>query len=1140
MSNIKRVKSSIPFVGLHNHTTFSIFDAIGYPKDHMDFVYENGMNALAITDHGNMNGLVYQYLHAKKMNEDGKQFKPIYGIEAYFIDSIKDWKKEYEESKTKKKKESVELTVEDEEETKKYTKNVLNRRAHLILLAQNEIGLKNIFKMVSESYKSENFYRYPRIDFDMLRKYGEGVICTSACMGGPLAKEYWKTRDKGEDETLRSVQNLAAQFFEIFGDRFYGEVQWNSIPEQHAINKHVIQACQNLGIEVVSTADAHYPRPELFKSRVMYNKLGWMGKKKDYADDPIPETRADLKYELYPKNGDQMWEAYKSYSKQCGVEYDDEYIKATITRTHDIAFNVIQDYKLDTRVKLPSFVYDRSSSPDDLLKKHCDDAMAARGITSKKYTDRLKHELDTIFSRGFSKYFLTMKQISDEAQQLMLVGPSRGSAAASLVAYLLEITQVDPIKHNLLFSRFMTKDESSGYPDIDYDVSDRIGLTEHFIDKWGEDNVVPISNYNTLQLRSLIKDISKFYGISYTEVNKVTKSMVFEATPKAKAANGIKAGVYTPTFQEIMAYSSSLQRFLNDHPEVKEHVTTLQGQVRSVSRHAGGVLIADSVNHNMPLINSGGTIQTPWSEGQNVRHLEPLGFIKFDLLGLSTLQMVDECIRHILRRHADIQDPTFEDVRGYYNGALHPDVLDMSDKAVYKSIFQKGKFAGIFQFTEAGMQNLSKLAKPNNLVDLSAVTSIFRPGPLSAKVDRLYVKAKNNKKDISYLNKEIKRVTKETYGQLIFQEQIAQLAHELGKGISLDEGNKLRKLLTKKGAEETKVKREKKKIYNKFIAGCKEKGLSNIDGGDLWQTMEFFSGYGFNLAHATGYSIISFQCAWLAHYFPAEWMAAFLDKEPEKRKAKAVNLAKSFGYKIKRVDINNSGRTWEISKDGKTLIQPLTAIKGLGDKAIDQILINRPFRDVEDFLFNENVVYSKLNKKALDVLCRSQALNELVDDRFTGLKSFWSAIAVDRPRTKKELNKNIDLYKEEGDFSLSEKICYISDLTGVYPLELVLKEDMLDKFAKLKIPALGDWDGKLKIAWFIPKEVIVKETKHGKTYWILRVIDSTSKENDIKCWGIRPLSDKISLNKPYIAKLEHNDKWGFSSRSLKHNFKLLT
>jgi len=1134
-------KPSIPFVGLHNHTTFSVFDAIGYPQDHMDYAHENGMNALAITDHGNMNGLVYQYLHAKKMNEEGKTFKPIYGIEAYFIDSVADWQVDFDkaqEKKKKSKKESVELSVEDEAETKKSTKNILNRRAHLLLIAKNLKGLHNIFKMVSESYKAPNFYRYPRIDLNMLRQHSEGVIVTSACMGGPFAKEFWKNRENGETAILNGVRKIAGQFFEIFGDRFYGEIQWNKIPEQHEINKYVIQVCNEFGIKVISTADAHYPRPELFKSREMYKKLGWMGKKKDWEDRPLPNDRSELDYELYPKNGDQMWEAYKTYSEMCGAVYDDDFVKRSIVETHNIAHNVVEDYDLATSVKLPSFICDDLSSADNTLKSHCEVAMQARGITGKKYRDRLQLELDTIFKRGFSKYFLTMKEISDEAQKLMLVGPARGSAAASLVAYLLEITQVDPIKNNLLFSRFLSKDESSGYPDIDYDVSDRIGLTEHFVAKWGENNVVPISNYNTLQLRSLIKDISKYYDISYSEVNKVTKSMLYEATPKAKAAHGIKAGVYVPTFEEIMQYSSSLQNFLNAHPEVKEHVRVLQGQVRSVSRHAGGVLIADSLNENMPLINSGGTVQTPWSEGQNVRHLEPLGFIKFDLLGLSTLQMIDECIRHILKRHYDVTNPSFEDVREFYADHLHPDILEVNERAIYKKIFHKGKFAGIFQFTESGMQNFCKLAKPNNLTDLSAVTSIFRPGPLSAKVDRLYVKAKGDKNSVSYLNKEIKRVTKGTYGQLIFQEQIAMLANELGKDISLDEGNKLRKLLTKKGTGEKE--KQKKKIYSKFIDGCLEKGMPKIDANALWQTMEFFSGYGFNLAHATGYSIISFQCAWLAYHFEAEWMAAFLDKEPEKRKAKAVNLAKNFGYNLKRVDINSSGRTWEISEDGKTLIQPLTAIKGLGDKAIDQILLNRPFEDVEGFLFNENIVYSKLNKKALDVLCRSQALNCLVDNRFTGLKSFWSAVAVDRAKTKKKFLENIELYKEEGDFSLSEKICYISDLTGVYPLELVIEDELLHKFEKLNIPALGEWDNKLKIAWFIPKEVIVKETKHGKTYWILKVIDATNKENDIKCWGIKPMSDSIKLNKPYIAKLEHNDKWGFSSRSIKHNFKLLT
>jgi DNA polymerase-3 subunit alpha len=262
---------------------------------------------------------------------------------------------------------------------------------------------------------------------------------------------------------------------------------------------------------------------------------------------------------------------------------------------------------------------------------------------------------------------------------------------------------VDPIKYELLFERFLTR-EGKGYPDIDYDVANPMRLKEHLIEEWGKTTVVPISNFNTLKLRSLIKDISKLYDIPFTEVNAVTSKMLLEATPLAKKKHGIKAGVYAPTFEEVMEFSDSLRRFLIKYPEVKTHIEALHGQVRSVSRHAGGVVIGEDLDYHMPLINSGGVTQTPWSEGQTVRHLEPMGFIKFDILGLSTIEMIEQAIVNILKRHEDIPNPTNNDVWEYYNKWLHPDSLDLGDESVWKNIFQGGKFAGVFQFTQDGAQ----------------------------------------------------------------------------------------------------------------------------------------------------------------------------------------------------------------------------------------------------------------------------------------------------------------------------------------------------------------------------------------------------------------------------------------------------
>ena len=1143
---MNRVKPSIPFVGLHAHSVArSPFDGFGYPQEHMDYAYHNGCDALALTDHGNMNGLSHQVLHAKKMKKAGKNFKPIFGVEAYFVPSIEDWKAAYDKAKADKKaardleSDPTKTANEDEGASKQKVDNIIRRRRHLILVAQNQEGLNNIFKMVSTSFQGDHFYRYPRVDYDLLSKHSEGVLAASACLGGVYAGNYWDNRDDGEEAILGAMRETTKRMTDIFGKRWYGELQWNNVPEQHELNKYVLKMKDEFGIDVISTADSHYPSPQAWKDRELYKRLGFLNRpnRPEWMTSELPEGVEEIGYELYPKNGDQMWESYKKYSKECGVEYDDAIVRDSLTATHRIAHELIEDFMPDDTVRLPGFVVPEGETATHALTKACIKGLRELDFGSNtEYVDRLKHELSVIDDRGFSKYFLTMKAISDKANENMLAGPGRGSAAGSLVAYVLGITQVDPIKYGLLFSRFLRSD-ATDYPDIDYDVSDAFGLKEILAEEWGETTVVPISNYNTLQLRSLIKDISKFYGVPFTEVNPVTSKMIFEATPKAKVKHGIKAGVYAPTFEEIMEYSESLQKFLRKYPDIKTHVEALYGQVRSTSRHAGGVVIGEDLDKHMPLINSGGVVQTPWSEGQNVRHLEPLGFIKFDLLGLSTLEMIEAAVGHILTRKHGIQNPTFEDVKKWYDENLHPDSIDLNDQKVYRNIFHKGKFLGVFQFTNEGAQKFCKRAKPNNIIDISAITSIYRPGPLSAKVDKLYVNAKKNPSQRMFPHEMVREVTDETAGFLIFQEQIALLAHKLGDNVSLDEGNLLRKLLTKKGTG--KGNEAKDEIHDKFISGCMKKKIDKETAEAMWKNFEYFSGYGFNKSHAVSYSILSYQCAWLYNYYPSEWAAAFLDKEPESRKEKAINLVKSYKFDIKKLNINTSSVQWAIDpEDDKILVQPLSSLKGLGGKAIEQIINNRPFNTVEDLLFNDGVVYSKLNKKALDTLFKSGACNDLMDDRFFGTKHFWASCVSDRPKSKKKLVENIDLMRDEGDFSVEEMIENLSTLTGVFPIHLVLDEDVQQRLDHYQVPPLGEWDNDLGVAWFIPREIVKKKTKNNKDYWIVKVIDSTNASTSIKCWGVKK-RDEIYINRPYMSKLEYDEQWGFSTRSVYHNFRLL-
>jgi DNA polymerase-3 subunit alpha len=1127
-------ESKLKFVGLHAHSCAgSPFDALGYPGDHMDYAHENGMNALALTDHGNMNGLSWQVEHAKKMLKEGKNFKPIFGCEAYYIPSIDVWHKDYEHNKEKKKEKVKGIIHEDDDKHRQLITN-----AHFLLLAKNQKGLNNLFKLISDSYLRENFYRKPRIDLKALRKYSEGLIATTTCISGPFAKIVWQNPELGHFELLDIMRPMVEQFLEIFGHNYYGEVQWNNIPEQHKLNKCIIDLSKEYDIKLISTVDSHYARPELWRDRELYKRLGWLGasKKPEWLSDEIPDDVDKIGYELYPKNGDQVFESYIKYSKECDVEYDPDVIAESIENTYALAHNEIENFLPDSTVRLPNFVVPEDMTADEALGKYCIAGLKTKAEhkQTREYVKRLCSELKIIKSRGFSKYFLTMKAIADKAVESQITGPGRGSAAGSLVAYTLGITQVDPIKYGLLFSRFLRED-AKDYPDIDYDVSEPMVLKEKLIEEWGSNVVVPISNWNTLQLRSLIKDIAKFYNVPFQEVNHVTGVMLDEATPPAKMKNNIRSGVYTPTFDEVKEFSPTLRVFLEDYPQVKVHIDELYGQVRSCSRHAGGVVVGEDLDKHMPLINSRGVRQTPWSEGQNVRHLEPLGFIKFDVLGLASLRMIESAIKKILTRQGT-KEPTFNDIKDFYNKNLHPDTMDLNDQKVYKNIFHDGRWAGVFQFTEEGAQAFCERAMPTSIVDIAAITSIFRPGPLAAKVDNRYIDTKEGTVYREYPHQIVKEVTSETHGFLIFQEQIALLAHLLGDNISLDEGNKLRKLLTKKGTGQTEE--EKDKIRDKFFRGCDNKGITSKGKIELWKNFEYFSGYGFNKSHAISYSLLSFQCAYLLNYYPIEWMAAFLDKEPETRKQKAISIAKGAGFDISPVDINTSDRDWAILND-HTLVQPLSSIKGLGDKAIDEILEHRPFTSVEDLIFRKGMAYSKLNKRSLDVLIRAAAMNELMDERFDGAKHFWSAVSVIRPKTKKALEKNIEAYREEGDFSVAEKIEHQTELTGMYPFDLVMPEDLHEFFQRNMTPPLSKYDEALGEAWFIVRSVTNKVTKNNRSFCIIECIDPFG-ENIIRCWGAKIKKGHLLINKVYTANLVHSSRWGFSIKDVKENMKRIS
>lgn len=417
------------------------------------------------------------------------------------------------------------------------------------------------------------------------------------------------------------------------------------------------------------------------------------------------------------------------------------------------------------------------------------------------------------------------------------------SSAGSLVNYLLDITQIDPIKNDIIFERFLSMSRE-GMPDIDSDFSDRDTLVAALQQYFGEKNVLYISNFNTLKLKSLVKDVSKFFGIDFDEVNAVTK-VVEDQVKAATVKAGDDKNLFELKFDDAMAHSKPFKEFMDKHPQVCDAVQNLHKQPKSIGRHAGGILILENPERHMPVIRVRGHYQSPWVEGLTLKTLEQLGFLKFDCLGLDTLRIIQRCITYILQKQGN-PAPTFDQVRVWYETNLHPDKLDMDDAKVYQNVYHEGRWPAIFQFTQGGAQGMIQKFKPTNVIDIATATSIYRPGPLNAHVDELYLESRNDPTKIKYKHPLILEVLSATHGAIIFQEQVMELAHKVG-GFTLDEADKVRKAVMKRtmtGKDAAAIKQ--KELGEKFVKGAVKNGLTTAEAEEIWADMLYFSGYGFN------------------------------------------------------------------------------------------------------------------------------------------------------------------------------------------------------------------------------------------------------------------------------------------------------
>lgn len=837
------------FVGLHNHTGFSPFDGLGYPDEHMRFCMENGLDGHAITEHGNMNSYAHAQLWVEDWNKANKErpFKYIPGIEAYYHPDLKQWQKDIEASeqakldkkvaaKLAKEQEKLEtkviavvdendetediemtnaLTIENEDETKS-TKhfNPVNRRHHLVILPKNQKGLLSIFAATSKSFL-QGFYKFPRMDFSILKEAGKegNLVVTSACIGGMPAyavfQELQKVKFEDFSEKLlddpsllnkcvTAVGNVYGQMVEAVGEgNYFLELQFNRLPAQNLVNRAIIEFVRRNGLtkQLVVTGDAHYYDPDRWKDRELYKKLGWMNYQTINAD-ALPKSKDELKCELYPKNAKQMWDEYL-VSKEGTSFYDDELVCDAIERTHDIAHEVIGPVPPDRSPKFPTKLLVPEGTPTfNHLVKLCKEGMVKRGLQDKpEYIERLREELGVIKQMKNEVYFISYQKIMELARKVTLCGPARGSGGGSLVAYVLYITDLDPLFWDLPFARFLSV-YRKGAPDIDSDLGDRDKVLEQLRGFFGWENVVPISNYNTFKLKTLVKDIGKFNGVPFDETNAATRTVEDEVR-KATMKEGDDKNLFVLTYDEAMGFhcakakepnakpvcqgctpecskpvSPSFRGFIEKYPVVAESIKILFKQNRALGRHAGGVLIADDLPNKMPLVTSkskkGADIrepQSPWVEGVNFKHLEKIGeFIKYDLLGLETMRLIERTIELVLIKEGNPK-PTFDDIKTWYEKYLAPNVINFDDPKPYE-VYADGRWAGIFQCTGRGAQRLFVKAKPKSVIDIATLTSIYRPGPLAAKVDKLYLEAKNDGKEIEWGDHRINDILKKTYSCL--------------------------------------------------------------------------------------------------------------------------------------------------------------------------------------------------------------------------------------------------------------------------------------------------------------------------------------------------------------------------------------
>ncbi|MFA4871980.1 MAG: DNA polymerase III subunit alpha [Patescibacteria group bacterium] len=877
------------FVHLHTHSHYSLLDGLGKIDDLIKKAVDNQMPALALTDHGVMYGAVEFYKKAKKAG-----IKPIIGVEAYVARN-----------------------------------GHLNKRAkidekpyHLILLAKNEKGYKNLVKLTTIAHLA-GFYYKPRIDFELLEKYHDGLICLTACLAGELASHII-------NDNLKAAREMIDKYKNLFGaGNFYLEVQRHpSIPRQHLVNEKIYELSREMDVPVVATNDIHYPDKE---DDYAQDVLLCIQTKKTLADtDRMTYVGVDLSF----KSAEQMKEDFADYP---------EATANTLKVAEQCNFEMAMGQTI-----LPDFPLLPGMTADDELR-----ALSEKGLgkrfggreISPEIRERLNYELGVVAHTGYAGYFLIVADFINWAKDNgVVVGPGRGSAAGSLVSYLIGITNIDPIKYDLVFERFLNPERIS-MPDIDTDFADtrRDDVLSYVTEKYGQDKVAQIITFGTLAARAAIRDVGRVMGLPYNYCDRVAKLIPMFM----KLGEAVEA---VPELKEILADE-------NGQKLIKTAIR-LEGVVRHASTHACGVVITpESLDNYSPRqYGSGENSIVVQYDGHSV---EDLGLLKMDFLGLSNLTIIEQALEII------------EKIHGL---KINIDDIPLNDQKSLR-LFQEGKTTGVFQFESSGMKRYLRQLLPTDIEDIIAMVALYRPGPMEYIPD--YIAGKHGRKKPQYLHPNLKPILEKTYGVAVYQEQLLQIARSLA-GFSYGEADILRKAVGKK------IKELLKEQETKMIKGMINNGINEKVAKKIWEFILPFASYGFNRSHAACYALIAYQTAYLKANYSAEFMAALLtsDQGNADRIAIEVDECRQMGIKVLPPDINESYSTFTVVAESLKEKQPrlrfgFLAIKGLGENIVKTIIKERKengrFKNLEDFL--GRVKSKDLNKRSLESLIKAGCLD---------------------------------------------------------------------------------------------------------------------------------------------------------------------